>query len=27
LLDLQDDEVLTCCCIPKTHIELELPED
>ncbi|MEM5535050.1 class I ribonucleotide reductase maintenance protein YfaE [Neptuniibacter pectenicola] len=27
LLDLQDDEILTCCCIPKTHIELELPED
>lgn len=27
LLDLQGDEILTCCCVPKTHIELELPED
>ncbi len=27
LLDLQDDEILTCCCKPKTHIEIELPAD
>jgi ferredoxin len=27
LVDLQGDEILTCCCRPKTHIEIELPED
>jgi ferredoxin len=24
---IEGDVILTCCCIPKTHIELELPED
>jgi len=27
LVDLADDEILTCCCIPKTHIEVELPQE
>ncbi|WP_372835951.1 class I ribonucleotide reductase maintenance protein YfaE [Pontibacterium sp.] len=27
LFDLQGDEILTCCCIPKTHIEIEIPEE
>lgn len=27
LVDLKDDEILTCCCRPKTHIEIELPDD
>ena len=27
MVDLKDDEVLTCICIPKTHIELEIPDD
>lgn len=27
LVDLQDDEILTCSCRPVSHIELELPED
>lgn len=27
LVDLQADEILACCCRPKTHVELELPED
>jgi ferredoxin len=27
LVDLHDDEILTCCCKPKTHIEIELPSD
>ena len=27
MVDLQDDEILTCICVPKTHIEIELPED
>lgn len=26
LVDLADDEILTCSCIPKTHIEIELPD-
>jgi len=27
MVDLKDDEILTCICIPKTHIELEIPDD
>lgn len=27
LFDVQGDEILTCCCVPKTHIEIEIPED
>lgn len=27
LFDLQGDEILTCCSVPKTHIEIEIPED
>jgi ferredoxin len=27
MVDLKEDEILTCICIPKTHIEIELPED
>ncbi|QEW06950.1 class I ribonucleotide reductase maintenance protein YfaE [Nitrincola iocasae] len=26
LVDLKEDEILTCCCRPATHIEIELPE-
>ncbi len=26
LVDLDDDEILTCCCRPVSHIEIELPE-
>lgn len=27
MVDLKDDEILTCICVPKTHIEIEIPED
>jgi ferredoxin len=27
MVDLKDEEILTCICVPKTHIEIELPED
>ncbi len=27
LVDLKEDEILTCCCRPRTHIEIELPDD
>lgn len=27
LVDLPEGEILTCCCKPKTHIEIELPEE
>lgn len=27
LVDLQDNEILSCCCRPKTHIEIALPDD
>lgn len=27
LFDVQDDEILTCCCVPEGHIEIELPEE
>lgn len=27
MVDLKEEEILTCICIPKTHIEIELPED
>lgn len=27
LVDLKDDEILTCSCRPVTHIEVELAED
>jgi len=27
MVDLQDDEILTCICVPQTHIEIEIPED
>ncbi|MBV0932783.1 class I ribonucleotide reductase maintenance protein YfaE [Marinobacterium weihaiense] len=27
LVDLQEGEILTCCSRPKTHIEIELPDD
>ncbi|MFC6669359.1 2Fe-2S iron-sulfur cluster-binding protein [Marinobacterium aestuariivivens] len=27
LLDLPEGEILTCCTKPKTHIEIELPEE
>ncbi|NRA21212.1 MAG: 2Fe-2S iron-sulfur cluster binding domain-containing protein [Oceanospirillaceae bacterium] len=27
MVDLQADEILTCICIPATHIEIELPDD
>lgn len=26
LVDLLDDEILTCCTRPNSHIEIELPE-
>lgn len=26
LVDLIGDEILACCCVPVTHIEIELPE-
>ena len=26
LVDLKEDEILTCCCRPVTHIEIELPD-
>ncbi|MBR9828769.1 MAG: 2Fe-2S iron-sulfur cluster binding domain-containing protein [Oceanospirillales bacterium] len=26
LVDLKEDEVLACCCRPKSHIEIELPD-
>lgn len=26
LVDLDDDEILTCCCRPATHIEIEMPD-
>lgn len=27
LLDMQEGEILTCCTVPKTHIEIEIPEN
>ncbi|MFC6669358.1 2Fe-2S iron-sulfur cluster-binding protein [Marinobacterium aestuariivivens] len=27
LLDLPEGEILTCCTKPKTHIEIEIPEE
>jgi ferredoxin len=27
LVDLHDDEILTCCCKPITHIEIELASE
>jgi ferredoxin len=27
MVDLKEDEILTCICVPKSHIEIELPED
>ncbi|GAA0787114.1 class I ribonucleotide reductase maintenance protein YfaE [Marinobacterium sediminicola] len=27
LVDLKEDEILTCCCRPRTHIEIALPDD
>jgi ferredoxin len=27
LVDLKDGEILSCCCRPKTHIEITLPDD
>ncbi|GAA0681365.1 class I ribonucleotide reductase maintenance protein YfaE [Marinobacterium maritimum] len=27
LVDLKEDEILTCCCRPQSHIEIELPDD
>lgn len=27
LVDLKDEEILTCICVPKTHIEIELLDD
>ena len=26
LIDLADDEILTCCCRPISHIEIEIPD-
>ncbi len=26
LVDLKDGEILTCCCRPVSHIEIELPD-
>ncbi|WP_327125169.1 2Fe-2S iron-sulfur cluster-binding protein [Nitrincola sp. A-D6] len=26
LVDLKEDEILTCCCRPTSHIEIELPD-
>ncbi len=27
LVDLKEGEILTCCCRPNSHIEIELPDD
>lgn len=27
LVDLAEDEILACSCRPRTHIEIELPEE
>lgn len=27
LVDLMEDEILTCCCRPREHIEIALPDD
>jgi len=27
LVDLSEGEILTCCCKPKTHIEIEIPNE
>lgn len=27
LVDLNDDEILACCCVPKSHIEIEMPDE
>jgi ferredoxin len=27
LVDLHDDEILSCCCKPITHIEIELASE
>jgi ferredoxin len=27
LVDCADDEILTCCCRPKGHIEIEIPKE
>lgn len=27
MVDLKDEEILTCICIPESHIEIEMPDD
>ncbi|EPJ44887.1 MAG: hypothetical protein OFPII_31660 [Osedax symbiont Rs1] len=27
MVDLKEDEILTCICVPETHIEIEIPDD